>query len=279
MSLIDNRGARGGRVLALAAAVTLLAALRPGLPLLAAVGEGSPLLAAARPGSSPAPTPVVVELFTSEGCSSCPPADQLLSKLAKDQAIPGVQVIPLGMHVTYWDQLGWKDPASLRLATERQQGYGRIFGEDRVYTPQAVIDGRDELIGSDEGGMSRAIAKAARQPHAGVTLRASIDGAALVATVTVANLPPDATEPIEVWMAVTEDGLASVVKRGENGGRTLHHDAAVRSLVGGRLDATHTVAFRADLRSDWRRTRLNAVALLQGTRTHRIWGSATTPLE
>src|SRR5258706_8432730 len=113
-------------------------------------------------GGQPAPpatVPVVVELFTSEGCSSCPPADKLLTRLLTDQPVPGVQVIPLGMHVTYWDQLGWKDPLSLQLATERQQGYGRIFGGDRVYTPQALIDGRDELVGRDQGGPTRAIAK------------------------------------------------------------------------------------------------------------------------
>src|SRR3982751_4604130 len=138
------------------------------------------IMAAAQ--STPAPSarvPVVVELFTSEGCSSCPPADALLSKLAQEQPVPGVQVIPLGMHVTYWDQLGWKDPLSLRLATERQQAYGRVFGEDRIYTPQAVIDGRDEVVGSDEGALKRAIAKAARQHHARITLRPSLDGHAL----------------------------------------------------------------------------------------------------
>src|SRR5450759_4599231 len=77
--------------------------------------------------------PVVVELFTSEGCSSCPPADQLLTRLANDQPVAGVRVIPLGMHVTYWDQLGWKDPASMMQATGRQQDYSRVFGADRVY--------------------------------------------------------------------------------------------------------------------------------------------------
>src|SRR3954465_9521266 len=109
------------------------------------------MIAASQPASAPsARVPVVVELFTSEGCSSCPPADALLSRLAKEQPVAGAQIIPLGMHVTYWDQLGWKDPASLPDATTRQQDYGRVFGEDRVYTPQAVVDGHDELVGSDE---------------------------------------------------------------------------------------------------------------------------------
>ena len=80
------------------------------------------------------------------------------------------------MHVTYWDQLGWKDPASLALATERQQDYSRVFGEDRVYTPQAIVDGREELIGSADAGVRQAVARAARQPHARIALRTSVDG-------------------------------------------------------------------------------------------------------
>jgi hypothetical protein len=223
--------------------------------------------------------PVVVELFTSEGCSSCPPADALLSKLAKDQAVPGVQVIPLGMHVTYWDQQGWKDPASLALATDRQQSYSRVWGVDRVYTPQAVIDGHDELVGSDEDGVRHILAKAGRQPHARVTLTTSLDGNSLKAQATVENLPPESKEKLESWMVITEDGLSSVVKRGENGGRTLHHDAAVRAIFGGDVAAAKVLAFSAPLRPEWRRDHLHAVVLLQGKSTHRIWGAATAALK
>ena len=226
----------------------------------------------------PAPVPIVVELFTSEGCSSCPPADAVLSKLARDQSISGVQVIPLGMHVTYWDELGWKDPASLAQATERQQDYSRVFGADRVYTPQAIVDGREELIGSADAGIRQAVAKAARQPHARIALRTSVDGASLKADATVSDVPPDVKEKLHAWMFVTEDGLSSVVKRGENGGRTLHHDAVVRLAAGASFTAEKILSFRVDLRPDWRREQMHAVMVLQGDSSRRIWGAAIAAL-
>src|SRR4051812_35134880 len=172
--------------------------------------------------------PVVLELFTSEGCSSCPPADALLSSLTSEQPIAGVQIIPLGMHVTYWDQLGWKDPASLKSATDRQQQYGARWGEDRIYTPQAVIDGRQELVGSDAAGVRRAIEAAAKIPHAALALTAVLDGDHIVTSLAMTSPPANVKDPLAVLFFVTEDGLSTVVKRGENGGRTLHHDAVVR---------------------------------------------------
>jgi hypothetical protein len=216
--------------------------------------------------------PVVLELFTSEGCSSCPPADAVLSKLAKDQPVPGVQIIPLGMHVTYWDDLGWKDAASLADATARQHDYGRLFGEDRIYTPQAVVDGRDELVGSDEAGVTRALLRAAKQPHAHVTLSARFQGAdAVVATVAVTDVPSDVKEKVRTLVLVTEDGLTSIVKRGENGGRTLRHDAVVRRL-------SSAVEIKG-IPAEWRRDRLHVVAVVQGEKSQRIVGAATAAIQ
>jgi hypothetical protein len=220
--------------------------------------------------ADPARVPVVVELFTSEGCSSCPPADAVLSRLAREQPVAGAQIIPLGMHVTYWDQLGWKDPASLGDATARQQGYGRIFGEDRVYTPQAVVDGRDELVGSDGAGLMRTIARAAQRPHAAVALSARLEGDAIVAHADVTGVPPEVKESLQTLFLLTEDGLASTVTRGENGGRTLHHDAVVRRMS--------SAARFASIPAGWQRDRLHVVALVQEARSRRIVGAASVPI-
>src|SRR5580704_490614 len=117
-----------------------------------------------------APTPVVVELFTSEGCSSCPPADLLLRRLEKEQPVPGVEVIPLSEHVDYWNQLGWKDPFSSGRFTDRQRQYADVFHKDGPYTPQMVVDGAPEFVGSDGPRALKTIAEAARRPKASVTL-------------------------------------------------------------------------------------------------------------
>jgi hypothetical protein len=232
-----------------------------------------------QPAPQPDRVPVVVELFTSEGCSSCPPADALLSRLAKEQPIAGVRVIPLGMHVTYWDQLGWKDPASLPLATRRQQDYAVVMGGDRVYTPQAVIDGEDEVVGSDEAALTRAIAKAGKRYHLPITITASLESDGIYATVSVDSLPADqldtirgTQEPIRTILIITEDELTTSVKRGENRGRTLSHHAVVRRVVmqGEPL---------GNVAKSWRRDRLNLTVIAQGKRTRHIYASATVPLK
>ena len=244
------------------------------------------VLALAMQGTSvPARVPVVVELFTSEGCSSCPPADVLLTRLLKEQPIAGVQIIPIGLHVTYWDELGWKDPASLPDATSRQQDYGRaVFGVDNVYTPQAVVDGRTQLVGSDESALRRAIAQAATESHAAITVTASSSASdTIVATITVTRPTDTHGEALRMSSFLTEDGLTSFVKRGENGGRTLHNDAVVRRIVTRpqqQLAAAGppiTAEF-AKVPAEWRRDHLHLIAIVQGEKTHRIYAAAMTEI-
>ena len=193
------------------------------------------LLAAASvpaPAPAPAATPVLVELFTSEGCSSCPPADRLLARLAAEQPVPGALVVALSLHVDYWNRLGWEDPFSSPRYSERQGAYAAHFGSSgRVYTPQMVVDGRTELVGTDERAARRAIERAAREPKAFVRV---VPDAAGMVRVTVAGAAAGA----DVFFAVVEDGLASDVTRGENAGKRLAHAAVARELVlAGRTDA------------------------------------------
>jgi hypothetical protein len=220
----------GGCALDLAASAQALPSAPP-LPSSPSEKTVSSNLAPA-PGSASSGTPVLVELFTSEGCSSCPPADRLLARLAVDQPVKGALVVPLSLHVDYWNRLGWVDPFSSPAYTERQGAYAAHFGgAGRVYTPQMVVDGRTEFVGSDERTARRAIEAAARGPKAFVR---AAPGTNDEVRVTVAGAAAGA----DVFLAVVEDGLLSDVTRGENAGRRLAHVAVVRALaVAGRVDA------------------------------------------
>jgi len=139
-------------------------------------------------------TPVIVELFTSEGCSDCPPADTLLQTLITTQPIGGAEVIALGEHVDYWDRLGWKDRFSSAALTARQHGDQTLFNTDSIYTPQMVVDGRAEFVGSDAAAAKKAIDRTLAASH-GVVSVATADrsGASpapqLSLSVTVSDLP------------------------------------------------------------------------------------------
>jgi hypothetical protein len=184
---------------------------------------------AASPQGSPPPVPVLVELFTSEGCSSCPPADAVLARLTeREGAVRGAEVIALGEHVDYWDDLGWKDAFSSPIFTHRQEAYVRRLGLGGPYTPQLVVGGEHQVVGSDETGARAAIAAAARTPAGSLTVRIgsrSPDGIAVHVDATWST-----GEVGEVVVAVAEDHATSAVTRGENAGRKLRHVAVVREM-------------------------------------------------
>ena len=242
-----------------------------------------PLLAAIEPAATPAATPiasppptrvlVVVELFTSEGCSSCPAADAALRELAQTQSVPGVEVIALGEHVDYWNHLGWKDCFSAPAYTARQRQYATGFGAGS-YTPQAVVNGRYEFVGSRTAELAATVAKAAQAPQAAVSISMT-DG---TAQVQVRSLPPG-TPATEVLLAITESGLASQVGRGENAGLLLQHAAVVRQLLPlGKVGANGTFSATSALQlaPNWKRPNLRIVALVQEVASRRIVGAATS---
>ncbi len=165
-----------------------------------------------------ADSPVVLELFTSEGCNSCPPADALLGRLAGRS-----ELLPLAFHVDYWDYLGWKDPFSSKAATERQYGYSRALG-DMIYTPQLVVDGVRDAIGSDEAAVDLAIEAEKAQPKLRLAVRRGAGGELKV------SIPAgDArSSPASVYLALFDHAHETSVGRGENSGRTLTEFNIVR---------------------------------------------------
>ena len=223
-------------------------------------------------------SPVIVELFTSEGCSSCPPADALLSEYAKSSPVPGVEVIALGEHVDYWNHGGWADPFSAAKFTARQNDYSNAFHLDSVYTPQIIVDGKAQLVGSDGDAARAAIARAARLPKAQITLSETASGRL---SVSVGHLPASAaSDPADVFLAVTEDNLSSSVGGGENAGRHLSHSAVVRELVpiGTITGSTFTASPSVTLSSGWRRGHLHAVVFAQERESRRIVGASEIAL-
>jgi len=173
------------------------------------------------------PTPVLVELFTSEGCSSCPSADAVLEKLTTTQPVAGAEIIALGYHVDYWNYLGWRDPFSSAIYSDRQEKYQLHFRNDNVYTPQMIVAGSAEFVGSDEGRARQEIATAAARAKSSAVSVALAPAGGDRYTVHFTGV---SGRPVRLFLAVTEDGLVSQVARGENAGRRLPHIAVVRRL-------------------------------------------------
>jgi hypothetical protein len=226
--------------------------------------------------------PVLVELFTSEGCSSCPSADLLLTRLLADQPVAGAQIIALGQHVDYWDSLGWADPFASRVFTNRQGEYRQRLRLEQLFTPQMVVDGRESLVGSDSGAARKAIGKAARSPKGSIALSVAIPGPVEI-TAQVAGLQrAGLRQRANLTIAVTENGLITNVERGENQGRKLSHAAVVRAMaVVKELEPsadTADVLVPVVLESTWSRDHLDVVAFVQERDSGRILAAAMTPL-
>jgi len=223
--------------------------------------------------------PVIVELFTSEGCSSCPPADALLQKLDQTQPVPGVLLITLSEHVDYWDRLGWKDPFSSSIYSRRQEAYGRRFRLGSVYTPQVVVDGTSEALGSDASQIQAAIERSMKADTIRVTISLVFKNHRSVATIHVQVAPSgksSARGDARVMIAVAENSVVSHVLRGENSGRKLDHVAVVRSLIDlGHLDPAGTFSTDFPLTGDLERwSGKRFIAFVQDQEYGRIRGAA-----
>jgi hypothetical protein len=240
-----------------------------------------PRTQASSPMADMARTPVVVELFTSEGCSSCPPADALLARLSEVQVAGNVQLIALEEHVDYWNDLGWTDPFSSRDWTSRQYDYARALGNGNAYTPQMVVDGTTEFVGSRSKQARESILKAANKTKIPVELaQGNADGAGKKnLSAKVGKLEGTTKgDAAEVWLAITETGLHSSVTRGENAGEELRHAAVVRFMrkIGeakGDSETSFTGDVSAPLQKEWKRENLKAVLFVQEKKSRRILGA------
>jgi hypothetical protein len=229
--------------------------------------------------------PVIVELFTSEGCSSCPAADGMLGELQRSQPVDGVEIIGLAQHVDYWNDGGWKDRFSSRQFTRRQRAYAVKFKNRSAYTPQLVIAGQEEFVGNDRRRAVKAISRWAAQPAGEVTIASLEDSGpdSISLRIRIGGLPTDSLKA-DVLLAVVEGGLASEITGGENVGRSLRHESVVRELrTIAELEASSEVTKLLDtaieIASEWKRANLRAVVFVQERKTLRILGAAVTDLD
>ena len=218
--------------------------------------------------------PVVIELFTSEGCSSCPPADALLAELSRQRMAGNAELILLGEHVEYWNSLGWIDRFSSSVFTQRQNDYVQQLHLATAYTPQIVIDGQLQGVGNNVAAVQRMIAEASNTPKP--------------ATVSLHFLSPEKLRVVvqdsghtrqQVILAITEDDLTTNVRGGENGGRVLKHSAVVRKLetLGSTSDGKFETAVKLPAKSDWKKADLRALVLVQNRSSGLILGAASIP--
>jgi hypothetical protein len=264
-------------VFVVAAVLLALMARRPGATSsVAADGKQLPTTPNAPDAAS---TPVLVELFTSEGCSSCPPADALLSRLGRTQPVHGADIIALEEHVDYWDRLGWKDPFSSEAATARQNEYDQTFAGGQAYTPQMVVDGHTKFVGSSDTDALRAIRAASQTQKPAVQLSWQTDDILAIHVDPLDNASP--RDGQQLFLVVAENMLHSDVKHGENAGRSLEHNGVVRQLLPlAKIDAaaagfsSSVPVYAAD---GWNRANLRAVVFVRDSRSLQVLAVAAIP--
>jgi hypothetical protein len=222
---------------------------------------------AAKPGADSAPAKGVVELFTSQGCSSCPQADALLGRLAKRD-----DVIAISLSVDYWDYLGWKDTLAQGKFTERQKAYAKVLGDGMVYTPQAVVNGSVHVNGSDAGQIERALDKTSKS-LALVPVKVSAGGNLLV--VDIGDAQPGATgKETTIWLAVISRNVEVAIQRGENRGKTVTYSNVVRELIPIGVWSGKAMTVRLERHTFMHAGADSCVVLLQQGRAGPIIGSA-----
>jgi hypothetical protein len=222
-------------------------------------------------------SPVLVELFTSEGCSSCPPADALLERLDRSQPVSGADLIVLSEHVDYWNDIGWKDPYSLHEYSERQSAYAAQFGLGSIYTPQMIVDGHFEFVGSDERRAKEAIENATKVMKTPVSISSSLtDEKTTILHIETGPLTASSTtESAGIFLAIADDSDESHVSRGENAGRTLKHVAVLRSFI--RIGAVgKSAGFSREMKLDLNgknQRNLRVAVIVQEADAGRVWGA------
>ena len=211
----------------------------------------------------------ILELYTSEGCSSCPAADDILRGIVGQE-----NVFPLAFHVTYWNRLGWKDSFSQKIFDERQYNYGARFQKEGVYTPQLVVNGTDEFVGSRKNQVENAVKKALATPS-----RVQIELSKILTDNKLAvkyKLAGDVSEA-QINFAVVESNFATKVMRGENEGRTLKHDNVVRNFEAENAkntEGSHDVV----LSKNWRLKNCALIVFLQDIKTGQVLGASKIAL-
>ena len=227
------------------------------------------------PATAPAPPFAVVELFTSEGCSSCPAAEAYLGELTREARASGGRVYTLAFHVDYWDYLGWKDPFGDVAHTKRQRAYAKALKAANVYTPQMIVNGVDAFVGSDRRKGRQAI-EAALKRSAAARLALNVEQTREGIKVGYETMAMRKT--VQLNVALVERGLVTAVGRGENAGRTLHHENVVRAFKSLRLTGDARGSLSLPRPKSLKPEHASVIAFAQEPRSYRIVAATQTDL-